>query len=51
MQAVETGMHGELAVEVHDLPHLRKVIKAIGRVKGVLSVERRESFQQTDLSV
>ena len=51
MQAVESGMNGEFAVEVHDLPHLRKVIKAIGRVKGVLSVERRESFQETDLNV
>ncbi|MEJ2540609.1 MAG: bifunctional (p)ppGpp synthetase/guanosine-3',5'-bis(diphosphate) 3'-pyrophosphohydrolase [Gemmatimonadota bacterium] len=51
MQAVEGGMNGEFAVEVHDLPHLRKVIKAIGRVKGVLSVERRESFQEADLSL
>jgi len=51
MQAVESGMNGEFAVEVQDLPHLRKVIKAISRVKGVLSVERRESFQETDLSV
>jgi GTP pyrophosphokinase len=51
MRAVEAGMDGEFAVEVEDLPHLRRVIKAIGRVKGVLSVERRESFQEADLTL
>jgi GTP pyrophosphokinase len=51
MRAVEGGMDGEFAVEVRDLPHLRKVIKAISRVKGVLSVERRESFQEADLTL
>jgi guanosine-3',5'-bis(diphosphate) 3'-pyrophosphohydrolase len=51
MRAVEGGMDGEFAVEVQDLPHLRKVIKAIARVKGVLSVERRESFQEADLTL
>jgi GTP pyrophosphokinase len=49
MQAVDGGMDGEFAVEVQDLGHLRKVLKAIGRVKGVLGVERRESFQEADL--
>jgi hypothetical protein len=28
---------------------LRKVLKAIRRVKGVLGVERKESFQEADL--
>ncbi|MDT8340453.1 MAG: bifunctional (p)ppGpp synthetase/guanosine-3',5'-bis(diphosphate) 3'-pyrophosphohydrolase [Longimicrobiales bacterium] len=51
MRAVEGGMDGEFAVEVQDLPHLRKVIKAIARVKGVLQVERRESFQEADLTL
>jgi len=51
MRAVEGGMDGEFAVEVQDLPHLRKVIKAISRVKGVLTVERRESFQEADLTL
>ncbi len=49
MGAVDGGMNGEFAVEVRDLGHLRKVLKAISRVKGVLSVERRESFQEADL--
>jgi GTP pyrophosphokinase len=51
MRAVEGGMDGEFAVEVQDLPHLRKVIRAIARVKGVISVERRESFQEADLTL
>jgi len=50
MRAVEVGMDGEFAVEVEDLNHLRKVTRAISRVKGVISVERRESFQEADLS-
>jgi GTP pyrophosphokinase len=49
MGAVDGGMNGEFAIEVRDLGHLRKVLKSIGRVKGVLSVERRESFQEADL--
>jgi GTP pyrophosphokinase len=43
------GMTGEFVVEVQDLSHLKKVLKAIHRVKGVISVERRESFQESDL--
>jgi hypothetical protein len=34
---------------VQDLPHLTKVLRAVTRVKGVLSVERRESFEEGDL--
>ena len=40
----------EHGFEVQDLPHLTKVLKAVSRVKGVLSVERRESFEEGDLN-
>ena len=49
MEAVQGGMMGEFAVEVQDLSHLKKVMQAIKRVKGVISVERRESFRESDL--
>lgn len=51
MRSVDGGMNGEFVVEVQDLVHLKKVLKSIGRVKGVLGVERRESFQETDLTL
>jgi GTP pyrophosphokinase len=49
MRAHGGGMHGEFVVEVRDLGHLEKVRHAIGRVKGVLDVERREHFDEDDL--
>jgi GTP pyrophosphokinase len=49
MRAHGGGMHGEFVVEVRDLAHLEKVRHAIGRVKGVLDVERREHFDEDDL--
>ena len=49
MKSVDGGMNGAFIVEVQDLPHLRKVVKAISAVKGVISVERRESFDEADL--
>jgi GTP pyrophosphokinase len=49
MRTGEGGMHGELVVDVRDLAHLEKVRRAIGRVKGVLGVERREHFDDEDL--
>ena len=49
MRTMEGGMHGEFVVEVRDLAHLEKVRRAIGRVKGVLDVERREHFDDEDL--
>ncbi|HUF76325.1 MAG TPA: bifunctional (p)ppGpp synthetase/guanosine-3',5'-bis(diphosphate) 3'-pyrophosphohydrolase, partial [Longimicrobiales bacterium] len=49
MRAVGGGMHGEFVVEVRDLAHLEKVRRAVGRVKGVLDVERREHFDEEDL--
>ena len=38
----ELGMTGQVIVEVENLSHLTKVIKAIRRVKGVSDVRRRE---------
>ena len=49
MRTMEGGMHGEFVVEVCDLAHLEKVRRSIGRVKGVLDVERREHFDDDDL--
>lgn len=49
MTAAEGGMTGSFAVEVQDLNHLKKVMKGIQRVSGVLSVVRREHFQEADL--
>jgi GTP diphosphokinase / guanosine-3',5'-bis(diphosphate) 3'-diphosphatase len=48
IKSVEGGMNGNFAVEVQDLTHLKKVMKAIRRVKGVLSVERKEHFAELD---
>jgi hypothetical protein len=44
IQAEEMGMRGEFVVEVENLDHLKRVMNAVRRVKGVLSVERREHF-------
>lgn len=49
MRNTEGGMHGEFVVEVRDLAHLEKVRRSIGRVTGVLDVERREHFDEEDL--
>jgi guanosine-3',5'-bis(diphosphate) 3'-pyrophosphohydrolase len=38
----ELGMTGQVIVEVENLSHLNKVMKAIRRVKGVTDVRRRE---------
>ena len=50
MDAVDGGMNGAFVVEVQDLAHLRKVVRAVLSVDGVLSVERRESFEEADLT-
>ena len=49
MGVVDGGMSAEFVVEVRDLHHLRRVVKRVGRVKGVITVERRESFDESDL--
>jgi GTP diphosphokinase / guanosine-3',5'-bis(diphosphate) 3'-diphosphatase len=46
----EMGMRGEFVVEIENLDHLTRVINAVRRVKGVLAVERREHFGESDLS-
>lgn len=48
MNTIDGEMHGEFVVQVEDLAHLKKVLSGIRRVQGVLSVERRESFQPSD---
>jgi GTP pyrophosphokinase len=49
MKGVERGMLGRFSVEVQDLAHLNKVMKAISRVKGVVQVDRRDASQESDL--
>ena len=49
MRTTDGGMSGEFLVEVRDLGHLEKVKRSIGRVKGVLDVERREHMDDQDL--
>ena len=44
IQAEEMGMRGEFVVEVENLAHLKRIVNAVKRVKGVISVERREHF-------
>jgi GTP pyrophosphokinase len=42
-------MDAEFVVEVKDLSHLTRVVKAVKKVKGVLEVERREHFKEEDI--
>lgn len=42
-------MRGEFVVEIENLAHLIKVMKAVRRVKGVVTVERRERLRESDL--
>lgn len=49
MKSTNGGMDAEFVVEVKDLSHLNRVVKAVRKVKGVLDVERREHFDQKDL--
>ncbi len=42
-------MRGDFVVEIENLAHLTKVMKAVRRVKGVVSVERRERLLESDL--
>jgi GTP diphosphokinase / guanosine-3',5'-bis(diphosphate) 3'-diphosphatase len=49
IQAEEMGVRGEFVVEVENLDHLKRVVNAIRRIKGVLSVERREHFGAAEL--
>jgi GTP diphosphokinase / guanosine-3',5'-bis(diphosphate) 3'-diphosphatase len=49
VRSEEGGMRGSFMVEVQDLNHLKKVMKAVRRVSGVASVQRREHMGGTDL--
>ena len=49
INAVEGGMTGSFVVEVQDLAHLKKVMKGIRRVTGVMDVQRREHFAEADV--
>jgi len=49
IRGVEAGMLGEFVVEVRHLGHLKKVMKGVSQVKGVLAVERRESLGDSEL--
>ena len=49
MRATDGGMTAAFVVEVQDLNHLKRVIESVQRVKGVVSVIRRESFGERDL--
>ena len=51
IQSTEGGMTGQFVVEVENLAHLKKVVRHIRRVKGVLTVERKESFGDSDLTL
>jgi GTP pyrophosphokinase len=51
IRSTEGGMAGQFVVEVENLGHLKKVMRQIRRVKGVLSVERKESFGDSDLTL
>ncbi len=48
-KAIEGGMEGEFVVEIENLAHLTKVMKAVRKVKGVMSVQRRESLADADV--
>jgi GTP diphosphokinase / guanosine-3',5'-bis(diphosphate) 3'-diphosphatase len=50
MRASDGGMDAQFVVRVRDLSHLNRVVKSVKKVKGVIGVERREHFDQEDLS-
>jgi GTP pyrophosphokinase len=50
MKSTNGGMDAEFVVEVKDLSHLNRVVKAVNKVKGVLDVLRREHFGEEELS-
>ena len=49
MRATDGGMTAAFVVEVQNLNHLKRVMEAVQRVKGVTSVIRRESFGESEL--
>jgi GTP pyrophosphokinase len=51
IKSTEGGMTGQFVIEVENLAHLKKVVRQIRRVKGVISVERKESFGDSELTL
>ena len=49
MRATDGGMTAAIVVEVQDLSHLERVMQAVRRVKGVVTVIRHESFAESDI--
>ncbi|MFC1575895.1 RelA/SpoT family protein, partial [Gemmatimonadota bacterium] len=49
MKTTNGGMEAEFVVEVQDLAHLNRVVKAVKKIKGVLDVERREHLAEDEL--
>ncbi|CAN5286641.1 bifunctional (p)ppGpp synthetase/guanosine-3',5'-bis(diphosphate) 3'-pyrophosphohydrolase [soil metagenome] len=49
IRAEEMGMRGQFVVEVENLAHLKRVLTAIRRIKGVLTVERREAVEEGEI--
>lgn len=48
LQSRDTRVTGVIEVEVENLPHLEKILRAVRRVKGVTEVSRRERLMQAD---
>ena len=48
MRATDGGMTAAFVVEVQNLNHLKRIVEAVRRVKGVVSVVRRESFSESE---
>ena len=48
MRATDGGMTAGFVVEVQNLNHLKRILEAVRRVKGVVSVVRRESFRESE---
>ena len=48
MRATDGGMTAAIVVEVRNLNHLKRIMDAVRRVKGVVSVVRRESFSESE---
>ena len=42
------GVTGSVLVEVENLTHLQRIVKAVRRVKGITDVARRERISETD---
>jgi guanosine-3',5'-bis(diphosphate) 3'-pyrophosphohydrolase len=49
VQAEEMGVRGEFVVEVENLDHLKRVVNAVRRVRGVISIERREHINASEV--